>query len=54
MPNGIKPKRGKAKAKPKAKKVKPARCAAISKTTKKKCKKNVVGRSKFCAAHKKR
>jgi len=42
------------KAKVKAKKAKPPRCAAISKTTKKRCKRPAVGRSKYCTVHKKK
>ena len=49
----------KAKAKAKSKKAtqkeakSATRCAAISKTTKKRCKRLAVGRSKYCTAHKK-
>jgi len=43
----------KAKSKSKKAAAKPARCAAISKTTKKRCKRVAVGRSKYCTSHKK-
>ncbi len=46
--------RAKAKSKNATQKAaKSARCAAISKTTKKRCKRLAVGRSKYCTAHKK-